>query len=154
MKVKLKVPFGFNALESHETAEPESLVVVWAIVAVFVQVTFVPTLTVRLAGMKPKLTIETVAPPVWLPGVGDAVALVALVAVAGTLVAVAGATVAVALLAAVVPPQPASVIASVIASAAAQRPPSVAARHERGRVCTTVFANCWKCSRTVYDPFK
>ena len=143
MKVKLKVPLGFNALESQETAEPESLVVVWAMVAVFVQVTFVPTLTVRLAGVKLKLMIETVDPPVWLAGV--------LVAVAGAVVAVAGAVVAVGLVvAAVVPPQP----ASMIASAAAQRPPSVAARHARGRVCTTVFANCWKCSRTVYDPFK
>ena len=92
--------------------------------AVFVQVTVVPTFTVSVAGEKAKLTIETAEPPpCWLP-------VVAVAAGAVVLVAAAGAVVGVGVVALVVPPQP----TSAVASASAQRPPIVAARQERGRL--------------------
>jgi len=96
--------------------------------AVFVQVTVVPTFTVSEAGEKAKLTIETAEPPpCWLPVVAVAAGA------AGVLVAAAGAVVGVGDAALVVPPQP----ASAVASASAQMPTIVAARQERGRLFTS-----------------
>jgi len=81
--------------------------------SLFVQVTFVPTLTVRLCGLKAKLAMETLLPP--LPGAVVAAVVevgvgVAVGATVGVAVAV-GATVGVEVLAVegVLPPHAASV---------------------------------------------
>jgi len=70
------------ALESHETAEPESLVEVCATVELFTHSTVSPTFTVTELGEKPKLendapTILTVAAGGLLVAVGAAVVAVA-----------------------------------------------------------------------------
>lgn len=63
---------------------PPSAVTVWVVLSLFVQVTLVPTVTVKLCGLKAKLAMETLFPPL----VG-AVVEVAIGAVVGTAVEVA-----------------------------------------------------------------
>jgi hypothetical protein len=115
-------PPDWIALESHDTAEPESLEDVCATVELLIHSTVSPTLTVTDEGEKPKL--ENEAPTILTVAAGGL-----LVAVGAAVVAVAagGATVAVGALL-VVPlaaPQAASVT---IASNETYRPPRDAIR--------------------------
>jgi hypothetical protein len=59
VKVKLKL---FPGGRSPELKAPWSAVTVWVTVSLLVQVTFVPTLTVRVVGPKAKFMIETLSP--------------------------------------------------------------------------------------------
>ena len=67
MKVKLKVLPGARGPELNA---PLSAVTVWVTVSFFVQLTFVPTFTVREAGPKAKFAIETLLPVLVGAGVG------------------------------------------------------------------------------------
>ena len=99
MKVKLKVLPGARGPELNA---PLSAVTVWVTESLFVQLTFVPTFTVREAGLKAKFMIVTL-----LPVLVGAVVGVGVGAVVGALVGVAvGAMVGVlAVVVVVVPPQ-------------------------------------------------
>jgi hypothetical protein len=69
VKVKLKVLPDSRV----ELKAPSSAVTVWVTLSLFVQVTLVPTLTVRLFGLKEKFLIETLFPLlVGVVGVGAA----------------------------------------------------------------------------------
>ena len=59
MKVKLKVLPGARGPELNA---PLSAVTVWVTESLFVQLTFVPTFTVRDAGLKAKFAIDTLLP--------------------------------------------------------------------------------------------
>ena len=59
MNVKLKL---FPGESSPELNPPWSAVTVWVTASLFVQVTFVPVFTVRLAGLKAKFIIVTLVP--------------------------------------------------------------------------------------------
>jgi len=107
VKVKLKVLPGVRGPELNA---PLSAVTVWVTVSLFVQLTFVPTFTVRDTGLKAKFLIETLLPVLVgaVVGVGvGAVVGVGVGAVVGALVGVGvGAVVGVlAVVVVVVPPQ-------------------------------------------------
>jgi hypothetical protein len=105
---------------------PWSAVTVWVTASLFVQVTFVPVFTVRLAGLKAKLIIVTLVP--LLAGVlVDAVVGVAVGAVVGVFV---GTVVGVLVDAVVVEPPP--------QAARSTRMPA-ASRHSQ----TFVMKNAW-----------
>jgi len=85
VKVKLKLLPGER---SPELNAPWSAVTVWVTVSLFVQVTFVPVFTVRLAGLKAKFMIVTLF-PVLVGVLVEAVVGVAVGAVVGVLVGAA-----------------------------------------------------------------
>jgi hypothetical protein len=99
LNVKLKLLPGERFPESNA---PWSAVTVWVTVSLFVQVTFVPVFTVRLAGLKAKFIIVTLL-PLTLGVLVDAVVGVAVGAVVGVFV---GAVVGVLVDAVVVEPPP------------------------------------------------
>ena len=82
MKVKLKVLPGARGPELNA---PLSAVTVWVTESLFVQLTFVPTFTVRDAGLKAKFAIDTLLPvlvgAVVGVGVGAVVGVLAVVVV-------------------------------------------------------------------------
>jgi hypothetical protein len=82
VNVKLKL---FPGERSPESNAPWSAVTVWVIESLFVQVTFVPVFTVRLAGLKAKFIIVTLL-PLPLGVLVDAVVGVAVGAVVGVFV--------------------------------------------------------------------
>ena len=89
MKGKLKVLPGARG---PELKAPLSAVTVWVTVSWFVQITFVPIFTVRVAGLKAKFAIKTLLPllagavvGVGVGGVVGAVVGVAVGAVVGVL---------------------------------------------------------------------
>ena len=59
VNVKLKL---FPGERSPESKAPWSAVTVWVTVSLFIQVTFVPVFTVRVAGLKAKFIIVTLFP--------------------------------------------------------------------------------------------
>ncbi len=103
MKVKLKVLPGVRGPELNA---PWSAVTVWVTVSLFVQLTFVPTFTVRDTGLKAKFLIVTLLPvlvgAVVGVGVGAAVGAVVGVGVGALVGAVVG---VLAVVVVVVPPQ-------------------------------------------------
>lgn len=103
MKVKLKVLPG---VRGPELKAPLLAVTVWVTVSLFVQLTFVPTFTVRDVGLKAKFAIDTLL-PVLVGAVVGVLVGAAVGAVVGALVGVAvGAVVGVlAVVVVVVPPQ-------------------------------------------------
>ena len=80
VNVKLKL---FPGERSPELNAPWSAVTVWVTESLFVQVTFVPVFTMRLAGLKAKFIILTLFPLLVVPFVGVLVG-----AVVGVLVGV------------------------------------------------------------------
>jgi cell shape-determining protein MreD len=101
VKVKLKVLPGVRGPELNA---PLSAVTVWVTVSLFVQLTFVPTFTVRDVGLKAKFLIDTLLPVLVGAVVGVGVGVGAMV---GALVGVAVGTVVgvLAVVVVVVPPQ-------------------------------------------------
>ena len=85
VNVKLKLLPGESNPESNA---PWSAVTVWVIESLFVQVTFVPVFTVRVAGLNVKFIIVTLL-PVLAGVVVDAVVGVAVGAVVGVFVGIA-----------------------------------------------------------------
>jgi hypothetical protein len=123
VNVKLKL---FPGERSPELNAPWSAVTVWVTESLFVQVTFVPVFTMRLAGLKAKFIIVTLV-PLPLGVLVDAVVGVAVGAVVGVFV---GAVVAVGVDAVVVEPPP---------QAARSRSRPAASRHSQ----TCVVKNAW-----------
>jgi len=72
VKVKLNVSPGL----SMWLKAPPSAVTVWVVLSLFVQVTLVPTVTVKLCGPNAKLAMETLFPPLAGAVVGVAVSAV------------------------------------------------------------------------------
>lgn len=101
VKVKLKLCPGGRSPESNA---PWSAVTVWVTLSLFFQVTFVPTFTVTLAGLKEKFATETLLPPLAAAVVGVSVGAVVGVSVGAVVGAAVGAVVGVGLAEAVPPP--------------------------------------------------
>lgn len=112
MKVKLKV---FPGARAPELNAPWSAVTVWVKLSLFVQVILVPTFTVRLAGLKAKLSIVMLFPLLVVAVVGVSVGT--LVGVGVGVGAVVGAVVGTGVgLLAVPPPQAVNRTRKLIAS--------------------------------------
>jgi hypothetical protein len=114
----------FPGDSSPELKAPWSAVTVWVTVSLFVQDTFVPVFTVRVAGLKAKFIISTLFPVLVGPVVGVLVGAVVGVLVGAVVGVLVGAVV-------VVPPQ---------AARSTRRP--AASRHSQAFVVVGIWVFC------------